>query len=59
MTEKAEETEEDLAEGTLMSHLTELRSRLFWIFGSVFGVFIILVPFSRKIFDFVAIPLTH
>ena len=59
MTEKAEETEEDLAEGTLMSHLTELRSRLFWVFGSVFGVFIVLVPFSRKIFDFVAIPLTR
>jgi len=57
MTEKTEE--EDLAEGTLMSHLIELRSRLFKVFGSVFAVFIILVPFSRKIFDFVATPLTR
>ena len=40
--------EEDLAEGTLMSHLVELRSRLFKTLGSVFLVFICLLPFCRK-----------
>lgn len=53
------ENEEALSEGTLMSHLTELRSRLFKVFGSVFLVFLVLVPFSRKIFNFVAQPLTR
>ena len=42
-----------------MSHLVELRSRLFKIFGSVFFVFILLLPFSRRIFDFVATPMTR
>ena len=42
-----------------MSHLIELRGRLFKIFGSVFFVFLLLVPFSRRIFDFVATPLTR
>jgi len=50
---------ENLAEGSLMSHLFELRSRLFKIFGSVFLVFVVLLPFSRRIFDFVATPLTR
>jgi len=50
---------ENLAEGTLMSHLFELRGRLFKIFGSTFAIFILLLPFSRKIFDFVAAPLTR
>lgn len=53
------ENEEALSEGTLMSHLTELRNRLFKVFGSVFLVFLVLVPFSRKIFNFVAQPLTR
>ena len=51
--------EDELAEGTLMSHLVELRSRLFKMAASVFIVFLILVPFSRKIFNFVAAPLTR
>lgn len=50
---------EGLAEGTLMSHLVELRSRLFKVFGSIFVVFLILVPFSRSIFNFVAAPMTR
>lgn len=50
---------EELGEGTLMSHLVELRGRLFWIFGSVFLVFLALIPFARKIFNFVAEPLTR
>jgi len=58
MSESAADNE-DLAEGTLMSHLVELRSRLFKVFGSVFAVFVILMPFSRKIFDVVADPLVN
>lgn len=52
-----EQEKEELAEGTLMSHLVELRSRLFKVFGSVFLIFLLLLPFSRKIFDIVADPL--
>jgi sec-independent protein translocase protein TatC len=53
----AEEPQEDLAEGTLLSHLIELRSRLFKIFGAVFLVFLALLPFSKEIFNYVAEPL--
>jgi len=53
----AEEQDEDLAEGTLLSHLVELRSRLFWMFGAVFLVFLALLPFSKMIFNYVAAPL--
>ena len=52
-----EEKSEDLAEGTLLSHLVELRTRLFWMFGTVFLVFLALVPFSKMIFNYVAAPL--
>lgn len=51
--------EDDLAEGTLLSHLVELRSRLFKAAASVFVIFLVLVPFSRQIFNFVAAPLTR
>lgn len=57
--EPAQGAEGELAEGTLMSHLVELRSRLFKVAASVFVVFLILVPFSRQIFNFVAAPLTR
>ena len=53
----AEEQKEDLAEGTLLSHLIELRSRLFKIFGAVFLVFLALIPFAKTIFDLAADPL--
>ena len=59
MTEKAAEQEGDLAEGTLMSHLFELRNRLFKIFGSVFLVFLLLLPFSKKILALATEPLTR
>ena len=52
-----EEQSEDLAEGTLLSHLVELRTRLFWMFGAVFLVFLALLPFSKMIFNYVAAPL--
>jgi sec-independent protein translocase protein TatC len=53
----AEEPQEELAEGTLLSHLIELRSRLFKMFGAVFLVFLALLPFSKQIFNYVAEPL--
>jgi sec-independent protein translocase protein TatC len=52
-----EEQKDDLAEGTLLSHLVELRSRLFKMFGAVFLVFLALLPFAKQIFNYVAAPL--
>jgi len=52
-----EGTEEQLAEGTLLSHLMELRTRLIRISIAVIGVFVILLPFSQKIFVVVSKPL--
>ena len=52
-----EEQQEELGEGTLLSHLVELRSRLFKMFGAVFIVFLALLPFSKPIFNYVAQPL--
>jgi sec-independent protein translocase protein TatC len=52
----SEETEE-LAEGTLMSHLVELRGRLLKIVAAVIFVFLLLFPFSSDIFSFVSEPL--
>ena len=48
---------EDLAEGTLLSHLVELRSRLLKMAAAVLLVFIPLVPFAQRIFEFAADPL--
>jgi sec-independent protein translocase protein TatC len=55
--EQDEDQNEDLAEGTLLSHLVELRTRLFWMFGAVFLIFLALLPFSKMIFNYVAAPL--
>ena len=52
-----DERQEELAEGTLLSHLIELRSRLFKMFGAVFLVFLALLPFSKIIFNYIAQPL--
>ena len=49
--------EEQLEEGTLLSHLVELRSRLLKIAAAVTLVFVALLPFSRRIFTLVAEPL--
>lgn len=57
MSEKTVDEDETLAEGTLISHLVELRNRLFKIVGTIFVILLALFPFSRKIFDFVAQPL--
>ena len=59
MTDSASGESEGLAEGTLLSHLVELRSRLFKIFGSVLAMIVVMLPFARKIFNFVAEPLIN
>lgn len=53
----AEEQQDQLAEGTLLSHLVELRTRLFKMLGAVFLIFLALLPFAKPIFNFVAEPL--
>jgi sec-independent protein translocase protein TatC len=53
----SEKKNEDLTEGTLLSHLIELRSRLFKVFGAVFLVFLALLPFAKPLFNYVAEPL--
>lgn len=49
--------EEELAEGTLLSHLVELRSRLVKIAAAVLVLFVVLLPFANRIFNIVAQPL--
>lgn len=61
MTDVAENAEkssaEDLAEGTLLSHLQELRDRLIKIAASVIVWFAVLLPFNKRIFETVSKPL--
>lgn len=58
MTDKEEQqTEEELAEGTLLSHLIELRQRLLRIAMSVLVVFIGLLPWADGIFAAISEPL--
>jgi sec-independent protein translocase protein TatC len=52
-----EQKEEVLAEGTLMSHLLELRSRLMKAVLAVIAVLLCLVPFQNRVFDLVSEPL--
>ena len=49
--------DDDLAEGTLLSHLIELRSRLIKIAAAVLVLFVALIPFAQKIFSVVSQPL--
>ena len=51
------ETEEELKEETLLSHLIELRSRLLKMGVSILVVFLVLAPFSDFIFRSIALPL--
>lgn len=53
----ADDDKEDLAEGTLISHLVELRDRLLRMSIATVAVFVCLLPFSRQIFTFVAEPI--
>lgn len=52
-----QETQEQLAEGTLMSHLLELRSRLMKAVLAVVVVFACLTPWMNEVFEFVSQPL--
>jgi len=45
------------AEGTLTSHLTELRDRLIRAIGAVLAVFLILAPFANDLYELLARPL--
>ena len=56
-TETTEEDSDNLAEGTLLSHLVELRGRLLKISAAVVIIFIGLLPFSTRIFTLVSEPL--
>lgn len=51
--------EDDLAEGTLLSHLVELRSRLIKIAASVIVLFAAFIPFAQQIFAVVSKPLVE
>ncbi|TVQ45078.1 MAG: twin-arginine translocase subunit TatC [Gammaproteobacteria bacterium] len=53
----AEPEDEALAEGTLVSHLVELRNRLLRAMLAVLLVFVALVPFAERLFTLVATPL--
>jgi sec-independent protein translocase protein TatC len=57
MSKDSDREEEPLAEGTLISHLVELRSRIVKAMLAVGIVFVCLVPFAQDIFRLVADPL--
>jgi len=57
MSESSHKQETELAEGTLLSHLVELRSRLVRIALAVLVVFVCLAPFAERVFTLVATPL--
>lgn len=48
---------EKLEEGTLVSHLVELRQRLVKAVAAILLVFLCLMPFARQVFEFVSRPL--
>lgn len=52
-----EQEEEQLAEGTLLSHLVELRSRFMKAGLAVIVVFACLAPFSSRVFELVLRPM--
>lgn len=53
------EAKEELAAGTLVSHLIELRRRLIYAFAAVVVVFVGLLPFQRQVFETVARPIAE
>jgi len=55
--ENHEPSKEQLAEGTLMSHLLELRSRVMKAVVAVVVVFLCLTPFTQRVFEAVSAPL--
>ena len=57
MSGKPDDPEEQLAEGTLMSHLLELRSRLMKAVFAVCAVFLVLAYWMNDVFELVSKPL--
>ncbi|HET7607756.1 MAG TPA: twin-arginine translocase subunit TatC [Gammaproteobacteria bacterium] len=57
MSAKPDEPEEQLAEGTLMSHLLELRSRIMKALLAVIVVFLVLAYWMNDVFELVSKPL--
>ena len=57
MSAKPDEPEEQLAEGTLMSHLLELRSRIMKALVAVIAVFLVLAYWMNDVFELVSKPL--
>jgi len=57
MSAKPDESEEQLAEGTLMSHLLELRSRIMKALLAVIAVFLVLAYWMNDVFELVSKPL--
>jgi len=57
MSAKPEQPEEPLAEGTLMSHLLKLRSRIMKAAIAVVVAFLCLVGFTNRVFELVSKPL--
>jgi len=55
--ESGQQKDEDLAEGTLVSHLVELRTRLIRSALAVLVIFVCLVPFAERVFTLIATPL--
>ncbi|MEL7312302.1 MAG: twin-arginine translocase subunit TatC [Pseudomonadota bacterium] len=56
LAEDIADEEEHLEEGTLLSHLLELRNRLLWAFGAVIIVFLALLPFSKTLLEVASEP---
>ena len=55
--ESGQQNDEQLAEGTLVSHLVELRTRLIRSALAVLVIFLCLVPFAERVFTLIATPL--
>lgn len=52
-----EASEKNSTQETLLSHLYEVRTRLIWVVGSVFAVFLCLFPFANELYTYLAGPL--
>ena len=57
MADNDQNEQEELAEGTLISHLVELRQRLLYSVYAVLAIFVCLVPFAQEIYTFVSAPM--
>ena len=57
--ELEEDTLDDAAEMSFIEHLIELRSRLIKILLVVAGIFILLLPFYRRIYELFAYPVLN